>query len=139
MSIHAGRPLRLELYGLAVAGTIIVFWINDRIRIYVEIQKRIVKELERPQIIQNNNQQVTIEDPRERLIRELATQQGWKSNVNGNAEQSLASVRNERIRLLQALNVAMAGVIAAQIDLQDNTNQECVLLGQSHDFGCNLQ
>jgi hypothetical protein len=71
MPIRAGRPLRLELYGLAVAGTVVCFWLSDRIRVQSEIQKKIVSELERPNIVQNNNQQVTIESDAMKLAREI--------------------------------------------------------------------
>lgn len=39
MAFHAGRPMRLELCGLALAGTVAVLLINDKIDRKAEIQR----------------------------------------------------------------------------------------------------
>ncbi len=41
-----------------------------------------LETIEPKQAIQNNNQQVFVEDPRNELIREIATQNGWKPDAN---------------------------------------------------------
>jgi low affinity Fe/Cu permease len=82
--MHAGRPTRLELYGLAFAVTVGIVHVNDQVRIQIAVQRKIVEELERPAIIQNNHQTVTVESEQGRMIRELAEQRGWKTGVNSN-------------------------------------------------------
>jgi hypothetical protein len=87
MSIHAGRPLRIELYGLAFAATVAGLWINDKLNVQLESQRRLVKEMERPQVIQqnNNHQHVTVESENDRIVREIAKNRGWIEDVDGNA------------------------------------------------------
>lgn len=80
--MDAGPASRLELYGLLLLAVIVVSLMCERMAIDREIINTIVRDQQRPNIVQNNNQQVTIEDPRERLIRELALQKGWKLDVN---------------------------------------------------------
>ena len=58
-----------------------LLWCHLRI---VMLEDRIhwLETIEPKQAIQNNNQQVFVEDPRNELIREIATQNGWKPDAN---------------------------------------------------------
>lgn len=62
MSFHAGRPLRLELYGLAVAGSVVAVLLLDRMRLQEELLKEVLRQLPQRVVIQqnNNNQSVKV-------------------------------------------------------------------------------
>ena len=91
MNINAGRPLRLELYGVAVAGSVVAVLLWDRARLQEELLKEVLRQLPQRMVIQtnNNNQSVIIEAESDRLAREIAIKRGWidvdrtNSNANG--------------------------------------------------------
>lgn len=62
MNFHAGRPLRLELYGLALAGAVVAILLWDRMRLQEELMKQVLRELPQRVVIQqnNNNQSVKV-------------------------------------------------------------------------------
>ena len=94
MNIHAGRPLRLELYGLAVAGSVVAVLLWDRARLQEELLKEVLRQLPQRMVIQqnNNNQSVIIEAESDRLAREIAIKRGWidvdRTNANANGASS---------------------------------------------------
>lgn len=59
--MHAGRPLRLELYGVAVAGSVVAVLLWDRSRLQEELLREVLRQLpQRVVIQQNNNQAVNV-------------------------------------------------------------------------------
>jgi hypothetical protein len=61
MNINAGRPLRLELYGVAVAGSVVAVLLWDRSRLQEELLREVLRQLpQRVVIQQNNNQAVNV-------------------------------------------------------------------------------
>lgn len=81
----AGRPLRLELYGVAVAGSVVAVLLWDRARLQEELLREVLRQLPQRMVIQqnNNNQSVIIEAESDRLAREIAIKRGW-IDVDGN-------------------------------------------------------
>ena len=93
MQIKASRPLRVELYGIAVAGSVVAVLLWDRARLQEELLKEVLRQLPQRMVIQtnNNNQSVIIEAESDRLAREIAIKRGWidvdgnnRTNVNTN-------------------------------------------------------
>ena len=94
MQIKASRPLRVELYGIAVAGSVVAVLLWDRARLQEELLKEVLRQLPQRMVIQtnNNSQSVIIEAESDRLAREIAIKRGWidvdgsnraNSNTNG--------------------------------------------------------
>ena len=85
MQIKASRPLRVELYGIAVAGSVVAVLLWDRARLQEELLKEVLRQLPQRMVIQtnNNNQAVIIEAESDRLAREIAIKRGW-IDVDGN-------------------------------------------------------
>jgi hypothetical protein len=70
---EAGLASRVELYGslwLVVMGLSIVW---DRSTYHQALLDATIRDRERPNIVQNNNQQVTIESERAAIVRSLKT------------------------------------------------------------------
>lgn len=74
-----------ELCGLCVG--LVVTWCVIEINQLNERVDGIQRTIKNP-VVQNNNQQVFIEDPRTQLIKEIATQNGWKPDVNRKLQSS---------------------------------------------------
>ena len=85
MQIKASRPLRVELYGIAVAGSVVAVLLWDRARLQEELLKEVLRQLPQRMVIQtnNNSQSVIIEAESDRLAREIAIKRGW-IDVDGN-------------------------------------------------------
>jgi len=76
----AGHASRMELYGSLLLVVIVVSLMCERMAIDRVLINTLIKDQSKPAIIQeqHNNMQVTVEDPRTALIKEIAEQQGWK-------------------------------------------------------------
>ena len=55
MQIKASRPLRVELYGIAVAGSVVAVLLWDRARLQEELLKEVLRQLPQRMVIQQNN------------------------------------------------------------------------------------
>jgi hypothetical protein len=98
MSFHAGRPLRLELYGLALAGSVVAVLLWDRSRLQEELLKEVLRQLPQRMVIQqNNNQAVIIEAESDRLAREIAIKRGWIDVDGTNANANGTSARGGKL------------------------------------------
>jgi len=60
MNIKASRPLRVELYGIAVAGSVVAVLLWDRNRLQEELLKEVLRQLPQRMVIQQNNQKVNV-------------------------------------------------------------------------------
>ena len=97
MQIKASRPLRVELYGIAVAGSVVAVLLWDRARLQEELLKEVLRQLPQRMVIQtnNNNQAVIIEAESDRLAREIAIKRGWvEKNVDGTNARADAGNKN---------------------------------------------
>ena len=83
--MQAGRPTRLELYGLAFATIVMFVCMTDNLRRHSEFIWKITKDLEhRPAIIQTNNQSVTVESERSAILKHIQEQ---RENENAGRDQ----------------------------------------------------
>ena len=94
MPQSAGRALRVELYGIAVAVVVVAVRLDERIRFQSEIQEGILQRMQRPQIVQNNlnHQSVVVESEQTRLVREVAKKNGW---IDGNVSGTESATSNK--------------------------------------------
>jgi hypothetical protein len=87
MKVYGGRSLRVELYGLALAGAFVFALLYDRMRLQEALLREVIKQLPQRIVVQqnNNNQSVIVEVEAEsdRLAREIAIKRGW-IDVDGN-------------------------------------------------------
>ena len=66
MGNGAGRATRLELYGSLTATAVIVVCVWERLAIDRAIINEMIRDGTRPNIVQNNNQTVTVEKTKTR-------------------------------------------------------------------------
>lgn len=80
-----------EICGVSIGLGLV--WCIARITILEERVDGLQKVIKNP-VVQQNNQQVIIEDPRTQLIKELAIQNGWKPDVNRKLQPSATNAES---------------------------------------------